>query len=209
MIPVPSRGRIAEPIVMTVVRDLTLMDIHRLVTEPITVTAPPTLQKITATHHSIARLLAGGKSAAAVAILCNRTPQRVRDLQKDPAFKELVAFYESNYSEAELGDEIRLRGKARNLAELAMDELTDRLEDDSKRTKIPAVTLVQLAGDQLDRTVLPKKTAVPITTTPQQITFNIAGQGRQETKQIEPKTIDQSGQEVHGPNINDNSDASG
>lgn len=199
MIPVPSRGRIAEPITMTVVRDLTLADIHRLVTEPITISAPPTLQKITATHHAMARLLASGKSAAAVAVLCNKTPQRVRDLaSKDPAFKELVAYYQANYSEAELGDEMRLREKARNLAELAMDELQDRLEDDTKRSKIPAVTLVQLAGDQLDRTVLPKKTATPPTVAPQQITFNIAGQGRMEPKAIEPKTIDQSGEEVRG-----------
>jgi len=199
MLPVPNRGRIAEPIVMTVVRDLTLEDIHRLVTEPITVSAPPTLQKLTATHHAMARLLASGKSAAQVAVLCNKTPQRVRDLHtKDPAFKELVAFYQSNYSEAELGDEMRLREKARNLAELAMDELADRLEDDSKRSKIPAVTLVQLAGDQLDRTVLPKKTAQPTAVVPQAITFNIGGQGRVEPKTIEPKTIDQSGEEVHG-----------
>ena len=191
MLPATS-GRVAAPITMVIEREITLQDLHRLISAPITVTAPPVIQKLTARHHACARLLAAGKSAIAVAALSNYTPQRIRDLQKDPAFKELVATYQSQFSEAEMGDEIRIREKARNLAEMAIDEMTERLEDDDKRGRIPFVSLVQVAGDQLDRTVLPKKSAQPQINTPTQITFNIAGNGNvREQKQLEPPTIDQ------------------
>ena len=190
MIPDGS-GRIANPITMTVVRELTSDDIFRLVSEPITVSAPPLLQKLTSSHHAMARLVASGKSATQIAILCNKTPQRVRDLTKDPAFKELVAVYQEQISAAEITDEVRLREKARNIAEMALDEISERMEDDDKRAKIPFAELRQVAGDTLDRTVLPKKTAVSASIPPQNITFNIAGNGPvRETKQLDSPIIE-------------------
>ena len=172
MIP-PSRGRIASPFVVSVVRELNMSDIYRLSSIEITKTAPPPLQRLKATHHAAARLLASGKSSVDVALLVGRTPQRIRDLQKDPAFTELVAYYHDQITETELEDTVRLRAKLVNIAEAAVDEIDERLDSDEKRAKIPIGELRQIAEMGLDRTVAPPKTATPVANAPQNITFNI------------------------------------
>lgn len=186
-----------------VVRDLTAEDLFQLLSEPITASAPPTLQKITSNHHAMARLIASGKSSQQVAILCNRTPQRIRDLTRDPAFKELVSFYENQISDAEINDEVRLRNKLVTVAETAVDEIEERLDDPERRAKIPVSELRQIATMGLDRTVAPPKTAIPMNTAPQNITFNIAGNGpARDIKTIESvKIIEHQGEKEHEGDI--------
>lgn len=176
MVNIPARqGRIALPIVMSVERELTDADIHRLVTQPIERSAAPPLQRLRAPHHAAARLVAAGKSAVEVGILVGRTPQRINDLKNDPAFKELVAYYADQISNSEIADEARLRHKLTTLAEDAVDELQERIENDESRKRLPASELRQIAELGLDRTVAPPKTANTTTSTPPQITFNIGG----------------------------------
>ena len=107
----PRQGRIAAPIVMSVVRELTAEDVFRLASLPIERSAPPALQRLKAPHRTAARMIAGGASNTEVALAIGRTPQRIGDLQKDPTFMELVAFYADQVSEAELEDGARLRGR--------------------------------------------------------------------------------------------------
>lgn len=183
MLPKTS-GRIALPLVFSVVRELNSIDLLRLVTETVERSAPPSIQKLTARHHTAARLLASGKSCTEVAILVSRTPQRIRDLQSDPTFSELVSYYHDQIKEESLSDSVRLQHKLVTLAEDALEEIDDRLSNDEKRSAIPISELRQIAAMGLDRTVAPPKTATPVTTPPQQITFNI---GQQTIKELPEK----------------------
>lgn len=174
MIPVKS-GRIAAPIVLTAVRELTHTDIARLASEPIERSVAPILQRLRAPHHAAARLIAAGKSYTEVAVIVGRTPQRIGDLMKDKLFRELVAYYADQIETADIQDASRLGRKLNIIAETSADEIIDRLEDDVSRSKIPMSELRQLTEMAADRTTNPPKTAVPLTGVPANITFNIGG----------------------------------
>ena len=174
MIPVKS-GRVAQPITLTAVRELSRADLLRLATEPSAPVAAPALQRLRAPHHAAARLLAAGKSAMEVAVIVGRTPQRIRDLQKDPTFQELVAYYADQITTADISDASRLNRKLNIIAESAAEEIIDRLSDPVRMERVPMSELRQLTEMGADRTTNPPKTAVPVSVAPQHITFNIAG----------------------------------
>lgn len=56
----------------------------------------PALKRITARHRQVARLLAAGNSIIDVAHVMDYTPTRISQLVRDPAFEELIAFYEAD-----------------------------------------------------------------------------------------------------------------
>lgn len=179
----PRRGRPSRGlgIAFEVERELTALDLTTLASAP-REEAPrqspaPPLQRITARHHHTARLVAAGVPAVEVALVVGLTAQRVRDLQLDPAFQELVAYYFSQKTEADIADEQRFQARLKHLAESAMIELDERLEDPAKRARIPVGELRQIAALGADRTVAPPKQAQGATVIPTQITFNIAGRG--------------------------------
>ena len=110
---VPLTGHVVKEIDLG---DLALLDLPR--------EAPvPALQKIKAAHHQAARLVAMGMTHVEVSLHTGYTPQRVMDLCKDPAFKELIAVYEKAQSDDMEAGVARLRG----LMMTAADELAERL----------------------------------------------------------------------------------
>jgi hypothetical protein len=174
MLPLPN-GRQGVQLLMTRTRDLTQGDLLLLATQP----APerrspaPTIQVLRATHHQAARLIARGLSYQQVAREVGRTSQRISDLMRDPTFQELVVYYEKQVEETVLEESIEFGGIVKDVARLALEEIQERLDDPVKRSQIPVGELRQLAGDALSRTVLPQKTAVPVTQAPVKITFNM------------------------------------
>jgi len=171
---------------MTVERELTHEDIMELATQPKARVAAPVLQKLRASHHRIAREMAQGKSAVEVAALVGRTPQRVRDLMKDPAFTNLVAYYEDQVHETTIDQAQTLQETWIDIAQLATDEIIERLEDPTSLKTIPVAELRQLATAGSDRTVAPPRQATPIAQPPMQVTFNM---GPNQLKD-EPEVID-------------------
>ena len=170
---IPLRGAAVEPLFLEVVRDLTAADLADLINSPVT-SGPPPLQKLRATHHRCAVLLAEGKDCAEVAAIVGMTPQRVRDLRdKDPAFRELLHYYSDQVISVQLEDSARIRDKLIDVAELAVDEIRDRLEDPEKMKKIPIGEIRQIAAMGLDRTVAPPKATTAQVLAPTQITLNI------------------------------------
>lgn len=175
MIPT-SQGRIALPLSLSIERELNQSDLFRLATEPVERSSPPSLQRLKTIHHIAARLLATGQSCSEVALVVNRTPQRIRDLQSDPAFAELVEYYSNQIADSVLDDSARIQKKLLVIVETTADAIIDRISDDEGLAQIGIGELRQLMGSAADRTVAPPKQAQSAIALPQQITFNIGGQ---------------------------------
>jgi len=167
---IPTRGAIAEELLLEVIGDLTLDDLRRLREAP--KAGVPMLQKLRATHHRQARLLAEGRPIGEVAVICGCTRQRLTQLQQDPMFTELVGYYQDQIVALQLEDSARLRDKLIDVAEMAVDELHDRLEDNDKRRAMSTGNVRMIAEMGLDRTVAPPKAALVATAPPAAITIN-------------------------------------
>lgn len=164
------RGPIAAPLLLEVTRDLTSSDLDRLGEAP--KVSVPIVQKLRAIHHRQAQLLAGGRTPTEVAAIVGCTVQRLVQLQVDPAFTQLVAYYQDQIMVQMLEDSARLKDKLVDLGEMAVDELRERMEDDERRRKMFVGEVRKIAEFAMDRTVAPPKTAVPPTTAPATVTIN-------------------------------------
>ena len=167
---IPSRGAFSEPLLMEVTRQLTAQDLTRLADAP--KVSVPILQKLRATHHRQAQLLAEGRKINEVAAIVGCTPQRLTQLMVDPTFTELVAFYQDQNMVGMLEDAARLRDKLVDVGEMAVDELRARLETDDGIKKVRTSELRQIAEMAMDRTVAPPKAAPPPSSAPAAITIN-------------------------------------
>lgn len=87
-----------EPTTAEALREVTARDLTNL--DATKDTSEPTVARIRDSHHSLARLIALGKSNEEVAAITGYSPGRISVLRtKDPAFKELVEFYRSRVDE--------------------------------------------------------------------------------------------------------------
>lgn len=191
---IPSRGAVAEPIYLTVERELTGRDLDRLSEAPaVTV---PILQKLRSTHHKMAILIAQGKPLNEVAILVGCTVQRLVQLQVDPTFTELVRVYQDQVISAMLTDAGRLADKIVDVGEMAVDELHERMEDPQRRKNLPIGEVRKIAEFAMDRTVAPPKAAPNLPVVPAAITINFGTpmkaipEGGHKTVAEEAKVID-------------------
>lgn len=181
----PSRGRPGTPVTMVVDRALTREDMLELAAAgPETRVAPPMIQRLRSSHHRAAQLLAQGKDTKEVALLVNRTPQRIRDLTRDQMFQNLVKYYESQYNETILDQAQTLQETWIDIAQIATDEIRDRLENPDTIAEIPVSELRQLAAAGSDRTVAPPRMAQPPTQTPVKVTFNMGNLGNRTQDRI-------------------------
>jgi hypothetical protein len=155
---------------MEVERELTREDLTRLGDAP--KVSVPILQKLRATHHRQAQLLAKGHSPTEVAAIVGCTVQRLVQLQVDPTFTELVSYYQDQIMSAMIQDSARLADKLVDVGEMAVDELRDRLEDDDKRRAMQTGNILKIAEFAMDRTVAPPKTSVNSQAAPAAITIN-------------------------------------
>jgi hypothetical protein len=179
---IPSRGAVAEPLTLEVTRELTASDLLRLSEAP--KVGVPLLQKLRATHHRMAQLQASGKTMGQIAAIVGCTTARLTQLQGDPTYTELVAYYNDQIMTAMIEDSARLRDKIVDAGEMAVDELRDRLEDDAKRTRMSTSDVRQIAEFAMDRTVAPPKAAPMQSVVPGNITINFG------TPIKQPPTLD-------------------
>lgn len=172
----PARGRPGAVLLMTIERALRAQDIERLAmqTQELPKVAMPMVKRLRTAHHEAARLIIQGHSAREVALVVGYTPQRVSDLQtKDPAFIELLAYYRNQMDDIAIDAANRMQKKLVDIAELASDELQERLEDDVKRAAMPTSEIRQILDSTLDRSIAPHRTAQVTQTPPVRITFNM------------------------------------
>lgn len=181
----PSRGRPGGLIVFELDRELTHGDIERLAIEGAPKVGPPILQRLKDHHHAIAMYLASGRTVIETAQLTGMTPQRVGDLKNtDPAFQNLLAFYQERVKEIGTDEARRFHGKLRGISTRSLDIITERLEDENEVAKMSTDELRRLAEMGLDRTDAPPRTAQNQPPPPTQITFNMG------PRTLEPKIID-------------------
>lgn len=177
----PSRGRAGAVLFMSVVRKLTPQDFLNAQLKPARKLAAPVIQKLRTSHHKAAILVAEGRSNIEVAQLTGYTPQRISDMQVDPAFSELVIGYKKQILEGRV-DEVRaMQDKLLDITELATDEIQRRLEDPGEMKKIPLAELRQVAQFGSDRTVAPPKAAPQNAPPAVSVTFKIG------TRDLRPK----------------------
>jgi len=133
---------------LEVVRELSDLD---MALPPV---APPakvsTLPEIQGIHHTYARLLGEGKSVAQVAAIMGTSGARLRRLMEDPAFCELMAYYQEQKEDIWMGAQKQMA----LLHRIATDEIIRRVEDDIEK-KIPLSELRLLSEMAGDRSVTP------------------------------------------------------
>lgn len=141
--------RASAPLQMAFLRELTEGDLELVLHPPgIGLDVVPIL-RIKNTHHTAARLIAEGKRNIEVSAITGYSPAWVSTMQRDPSFKELVAYYREN-AEAQFID-FHARLAALGLATL--EELQDRLEVEPD--KFSNRELLEMAEMALDRSVTP------------------------------------------------------
>lgn len=143
-----TTGRPEMPLAATFVRELVIDDLQAL--EAVRGTSQPSaLKRLTDRHHGLARIIASGNaSREEAALTMGYVPGRVSVLMSDPAFKELVNFYR-NMKDKEFRDvHQRLVGVTAD----ALDEISDRLEDETTRKAMSMNTLTDLVKLGADRT---------------------------------------------------------
>jgi hypothetical protein len=139
-----GRKALQGPLTMDYLRDLGAEDLK---VEGSGRSPPTPLQRIRETHHSLARLLAGGETQANAARLTGRSVDGVRLLLDSPAFQELVAYYRNNISQAyEMVHETLA-----DLGKAVVEEIRDRFEITPE--KFNESMLLKVAEFTLDRTL--------------------------------------------------------
>lgn len=128
-----------------ITRELGGSDIASLADRRPTPPAAP-LAKIRDVHHWAARYIAEGKRDVEVSALTGYTPEYIRILKGDPAFKELVGFYRKN-QEAAYAD---LHERLKTLGIQATAELLERLATTPE--KMTDETILAIAKMAADRT---------------------------------------------------------
>lgn len=138
-----TRGRALKPLDAEVSRALEAADLALLGDEKGSVPTP--LKRISSRHHAVARAIASGQDAKQISAIYNYSESRISILKSDPAFSELVAFYQAQDTEI-------VRDMNTQLAEVATDaleELRARLEDDpDKFSHGQLMEVVKLGADR-------------------------------------------------------------
>jgi hypothetical protein len=170
----PKRGRPPVVFMMTVEQELRSEDLFKLeVMNDHPLTAPPVIQRLREIHHRAACEVASGKTMTEVAIATGRSPARIMDLCRDPAFKELISYYRTQIEEVDISLAALAMQDYKDINDLARGELIKRLEDPAKMGEIPVDELRHLMITTGDRTTMPPKIATPGATIPVKITFNM------------------------------------
>jgi hypothetical protein len=167
---IPARDSLAS-LTMSIVRELELDDLKLLLDAPPVGIRP--MERVKIIHRRQAELLASGRKLSEVAAIVGSTPQRLTQLLRDPSFQELVSYYEDQFMTTAMNDAERIRTKVTDIAELAADEMLERLDDPERRRRMSDGNLRQVMEVALDRTVLPPKSTTPVSTPPTKITLNL------------------------------------
>lgn len=120
-----------EPITAEALREVTARDLANL--DATKDTSQPSVARIRDSHHSLARLIALGKSNVEVAAITGYSQTRISILRtQDPAFKELVEFYRARVDEQFLDFTYRtaeMRNDALSVLHERIVEDPDRVEN--------------------------------------------------------------------------------
>lgn len=147
VVPPSARGRRQAELHGQVRRELNESDVARLWAIPdggLGSTATP-LQKIGFAHHSLAKLLAEGRTNAECSLITGKSPSRISILKNDPAVAELIEYYKTQAEAIYINVHERLA----TLGLSSIEELHSRLDENPDA--FSARELMELAALGFDR----------------------------------------------------------
>lgn len=149
-LPALRRGRRGSPAVAaSYVRDIAPEDFPKIMDGKVEAAPSLTsLQTVRTTHHLAARSLAEGKSVTDTAIITGYSPNRIYQLQQDPTFQELLAYYKDQVREKWLNVQERLAALSLDMTEEAqrrLDEVPDSFTNEELRRWVE--TLADRSGN--------------------------------------------------------------
>jgi hypothetical protein len=147
-------GKPIEP--CEVIRDITRADLPLLAQEQKernwrTDEGPRMLTALRTGHHQLAQLLAAKVSVVDASLMTGRSMSAISSLQSDPAFKELMAYYEQQQE----GRDFDAYKRLVTLGGTAMEILQERMED--QPDKFSNNELRQIMESTMDRSAAPAK----------------------------------------------------
>lgn len=119
-----ERMKAAMPLEMQVSRELTPEDMLVRSATPVN-SKPAGLKQLRAVHHKLAQQLAMGVKEGEASLATGYSLSRISILKADPAFQELMAFYQGSQKEAYVDVVQRMAG----LATTAVEVMQERLEE--------------------------------------------------------------------------------
>jgi len=108
-------------------------------------------QVLRTSHHKLAQLLAGGVPDAEASFITGRSTGSISSLRSDPAFRELLSYYEAQQE----GRDTNVYDRLTTLGVTAMEILQQRLEESSE--KLTNADLTKIMDSAFDRSVAPAK----------------------------------------------------
>lgn len=122
------RGLPKQPLEIEVIRPLTSDDLPAIQNPPASTALVPRIKELRHSHHRLAELIAAGRPPAEIAIITGYSPSYISGLRGDPAFNELIAYYEFQKREifADAMERLKLLGLD------AVEKLHERLNDPEK-----------------------------------------------------------------------------
>jgi aryl carrier-like protein len=124
--------------------------------KPLPTSTPPALQKLRSRHHQLAQLLSSGLTDFQVSVALGYSLSRISILKSDPAFKELLAYYEKQHEALHLDVQERLI----HLGLDSIETLQGRLDEDPD--DFTNKELLEVAEMALDRTGHGKSSTVSV-----------------------------------------------
>lgn len=121
-------GREREPLQLEFVRSLNPSDIPAIQSPPPGSSAVVVVKSLRHSHHRLAELIAAGRPPGEIAIVTGYSPGYISSLKGDPAFAELVAYYE--FQKKSIFVDAMERLKVLGLD--AIEKLQERLNDPEK-----------------------------------------------------------------------------
>lgn len=131
----------AEDLQITVVRALTAEDLPAIQAPPVQGGPLQVVKNLRYSHHRLAELVAKGMDGGEISLATGYSPAYISNIQRDPAFAELVVYY-AQQTKVAFADSLQ-RLKALGLD--ATEKLQDKLNDESVEwTKRELMELVEL-----------------------------------------------------------------
>ena len=157
----PARGgrKPAEPFIVGEPRELTREDLEELINPSPKESTTPVLQRLRSTHHRLAQLIADGVKGVEISLITGYSQSRISILQGDPAFQELVSFYQNQ----KVATFIDVQERLADLGLAATEEIRERLEEDPSGFTVRE--LLEIQAGALDRSSAPKKSSQKIEAT--------------------------------------------
>lgn len=150
----PARGKRPAATECGYLRDLNDEDIVLLQAGYTLNSQTPAIKKLRTAHHELARLLASGVRPVEASAITGYSQSRISILCNDPAFKNLLSFYNDERKDVN----IEVMKRIRSVGLDAIEEIKDRLEESPE--DFTNEELRKLAETALDRSGFGPKSTV-------------------------------------------------